>query len=239
MNRSSRRPAWALTVLLAVFLSGCSSDNGDSDGATPTRDSQESETALQPTDEEVVLAVELRPDDLPSGYGAEGFGEHGNLVDGQVTMGMCGATFASEDLRTARHQVGYPGPDDEFISSETVRYEPGGAQQAMGELRDAVANCPKGFVRSDVAGEPPYKAKISQLPVDADWQDDTVALRITYTPKTGPSRSGALIYQRLDDTIAAVYVFAGAETSPGLAAGFASLVSDRLEAAAPVAGTAS
>lgn len=239
MDRYCQRLACTLTVLLAILVSGCSGDDGDGDGAKPTVGDPGSETALQPTDDEVVQAVELRPDDLPDGYGEEGFGEKGDLVDGYVTMGICGATFASEDLRTARHQVGYSGPNDEFISSETVNYEPGGAEQAMGELRDVVANCPTGFVRPNVAGQSPYKARIRQLPVESGWQDDTVAMRIAYTPKKGPSRSGVLIYQRLGDTISAVYVFAGVKRSPGLAAGFASLLSQRLEAAAPATGAAS
>ena len=234
MNGTSRRVAWAaLPALLTVLLSGCSSDNGDKPGEGPIVDSQGSETALQPAHDKLVRAVELRPEDLPGDYGANQM-EDGDLVEGEVTLDMCGATFPSEDLRTARHQVAYLGPGDS-ISSETVTYEPGGAEQAMGELRDAVAQCPKGFIE----GPPTYKVKISPLPVESDWQADTIAMRVTFTPKEGRRwrSSGAAIYQRLDDAITAVYVFAGPETSAELAAGFASLLSERLEVA--VAGKAS
>jgi len=238
MNRCSRT-AFALPALLAVVLAGCNSDSDDDDGAEPTPASQESETPIQPNDNEVVSAVEVTADDLPEAYGANLFGDSGDHVDGYVTLDMCGAIFPSEELRTARHQVGYSAPDGDSISSETVTYEPGGAEQAMGELRDAVSNCPKGFVGSTVAGQPKYKERIHELPVEPDWQEDTFAMRITITPRTGPSISGALIYQRRSDAITAVYVFAGPESSPELAAGVASLLSDRLEAAAPVSGTAS
>lgn len=237
MNRSWRN-AFALPALLAVVLVGCNSDGDDDGGAGPTPSSAQSESPIQPTDAEVVSAVEVTAEDLPEGYGANKFGDRGDLVDGYVTLDLCGATFASEDLRTARHQVGYSGPDDDWISSETVTYGPGGAEQAMGELRDAVSNCPKGFVDSTVAGQPKVKQRIDELPVEPDWQEDTVAMRIAVTPETGPSSSGALIYQRRGDAITAVYVFAEPESAE-LAAGFASLLSDRLETAAPGSATTS
>jgi hypothetical protein len=237
MTRSSTRASWVLPLLLAALLSACG--GSDSTAGEPAIDSARSGTTHL-TEAEMVRAVEVRPDDLPGKYGSTNrFGEAGDGVDGYVTLDMCGAAFASEDLRTARHQVAYSAPDGDSISTETVAYESRGAQQAMAELRDAIANCPKGFVRSNVAGQPIHKLAIKALPEEADWQEDTLAMRVTVTPENEPGMSGVLIFQRRGDLMTAVYVWAGPRTSPELAADVASLLSERLEAAAPVAGTAS
>lgn len=238
MHRSLKRAAWALPALLIVVLSGCGSDSDANVGEEPTLELT-GQGPAQPTVEEIVRAVEVGPDDLPDEFGAEEFGERGDRVDGYVTLDMCGAAFPSEDLRTARHQVGYSAPDGDAISSETVAYELGGAEQAMGELRDAIVNCPTGFVGSSVAGQPRFKTQIGALPADADWQEDTLAIRVTLMPKNGPSFSGVSIYQRRGDVITAVYVWAGRERSAELAAPLASMLGVRLEAADPIAETAS
>jgi hypothetical protein len=78
----------------------------------------------------------------------------GDVVQGQVTLDLCGATFATEKLRLARLQISFirntgGGP---FLSNEVVAYKRGGAPTAMKELRAAVANCPKGFVKSTIPG---------------------------------------------------------------------------------------
>lgn len=240
MIRSRTRVSWVLSCLLAISLSACGVDSGDTAGETlTTSDSTQSETRTL-SDAEIATAVEVTPEDLPDNYGSTNrFGELGDLVEGYVTMDLCGAAFASEDLRSARHQVGYSTPDGEAVSTETVAYEPGGAELAMSELRDAVAHCPKGFFVSNVGGQPAIKVRMKALATKADWQEDTLAMRITLTPQNEPSMSGALVYQRRGDMITAVYVWAGPEGSATLAARFASLLSVRLTAATATVGTAS
>lgn len=225
--------------MLLVALSGCSSDSDDATTDRPVTASQTSEPEPEPeqaTDAEVTLAVEVRPEDLPRGFGTTNqFGEKGDLVDGYVTLDVCGGTFPSEALRTARHQVAFGARNGDSISTETVAYEPGGADQAMAELRSAIANCPRGFVNSSVEGQLDLKFRYEELPQEADWQDGAVAVRVTITPsnRNGRSFPGALIYQTRGDVMTAAYVFAGAEKSGKLAARIASLLSKRLETASP------
>lgn len=237
-GRSCKHGATIVPILLALLVSACGG-KGD-DNTVPEATLNTATAAPQPTDGEIVRAVEVRPDELPNNYDTtNGFGSAGDRVEGQVTLDMCGASFPSEELRTARHQVGYQSSDGRYLSSETVSYQPGGAEQAMDELRTAVASCPKGFVGSNVAGQPALKQRFTEIPTQATWQEDTLALRFTWTPKAGKSSSGALIYQRRGNVLSGVYVWGGPDTSPGLASSFASLLSQRLEAAAPLVGTAS
>ena len=61
----------------------------------------------------------------------------GREVDGVNTLDLCGQTFRSEKMRVARVQLSWirntgGGP---FLSNEVVAYKPGGAAQAMRELR--------------------------------------------------------------------------------------------------------
>lgn len=232
MSPFCSRAQWVLSLMLVILLSGCGAEADDRTADEDvTTDNTVSEAGKR-SDSEIAGAVEVRPDDLPSKYGStDRFGEIGDLVDGYVTLDMCGADFPSEDLRTARHQVAYSARDGDSVSTETVAYESGGAQQAMRELRDAVANCPKGFVASNVAGQPASKARIDVLPVNADWQEDTLAMQMTWTARKQPSRSGVLIYQRRGDAFTAVYALAGPDRSAGLAARLASLMSTRITAA--------
>lgn len=237
MLRSRTHASWVLSCVLAILLSACGGDSDGTAGEKLTTDGTQAETRA-PANSEIVGAVEVGPEDLPGKYGSTNrFGELGDLVEGYVTLDMCGAAFASEDLRTARHQVGYSAPDGDAVSTETVSYETGGAELAMSELRDAVADCPKGFVVSNVGEQPAIKERIEALPEEADWQEDTLAMRITLTPQQQPGMSGALVYQRRDDVITAVYVWAGPERSAALATRFASLLSARLTAAAAPVGT--
>jgi hypothetical protein len=238
-NRSITLAAWMLPCLLAVLLSGCNGSNAGTAAQTQPTVSTPTHSA-RPSDHTLVHAVDLRPGDLPAKYGSKNvFGARGDRVVGYVTMDMCGAYFASEALRTARHQVGYVAPDHDSISSETVAYGSGGAARAMRELRHAIATCPKGSVGSSVAGQPSQKERIEQLPRKSGWQHDKVAIRLTVTPSQGSSETGALVYQRRGNLITAAYVWAGRQASAGLASRMASLLSGRLEAAVQSAGTTS
>jgi len=88
----------------------------------------------------------------------------GRQVKGQVTLDLCGFTFRSENLRTARIQVAYRRPGSAVqLSNEVVRYRPGGTAMAMRELGHAVAHCPRGPVPSHIKGVGPLVYRIKNL----------------------------------------------------------------------------
>lgn len=187
----------------------------------------------------VVRSIDIGPDDLPSPYRSKNTfkSRYGNAVIGQVTMDLCGADFFSEIFRTARHQVGYSAPNKDYVSTETVSYRDGGAARAMRELRHAIRTCPTGYVRSTVAGAPPMKQQIEQIPRVRSWLPDTVAFALTNTVKGRPSEHGVLIYQHQGNLITAAYVYAGA-ASRRVGSHVASLLAKRLKVATDSAGSA-
>jgi hypothetical protein len=75
-----------------------------------------------------------------------------NCVKTCVTLDMCGFGFPSEAKRLARYQVNYTKPGSPTISNEVVSYVPGGAAQALTEVKRAVVRCPSTAVSSSVAG---------------------------------------------------------------------------------------
>jgi hypothetical protein len=80
-------------------------------------------------------SIVLRPSQLGSGF-RERLLPYGNRVRGQVTLDLCGQTFASESLRRQRLQFVYAAPSSKTeVSNEVVRYAPGGAAQAYAELK--------------------------------------------------------------------------------------------------------
>jgi hypothetical protein len=109
-------------------------------------------------------AVVLKPSQVGPGYVAREF-ENGHTVRGQVTLELCGRTFASESLRVARLELAYmhPAPAP-FISNEVVRYRAGGAGRAMSELRHVASHCRSGAaVNGPVAGSPAVKHRLRQI----------------------------------------------------------------------------
>lgn len=247
----------------ALLVSGCASGTADvgqssestaGDAATSSATSSPtssptSSLAPEPMDPmRLVSSVEIRPADLPPGYGPNVM-QSGDEVEGQVTLDMCGAYFASEALRTARHQVAYrlgdpeaPGydvtADGASVMSEAVAYSPGGARQAIREVRDAVDSCPRSYVPSLVGGAPPARNTLTPIPAAPDWQDDHVAVVNTLRFRTGESFRMALIYQRRGDLLAMAYVM----TTKGgdgvaLARDLGSLLSARLDAVTDPTGS--
>lgn len=145
-------------------------------------------------------------------------------------MDLCGADFFSEVLRTARHQVGYVAHNKDYVSTETVSYRDGGAYMAMRELRHSIRRCPTGYVHSAVAGVPPMRQRIKQIPHEGQWLPDTVAIAVTNSVRGRPDGHGVLIYQHQGNLITGAYVYARS-ASPRLASHVASLLAKRLEAA--------
>jgi hypothetical protein len=135
----------------------------------------------------------------------------GRELKGIVTLDLCGYTFRSEALRVARVQLSYimnsgGGP---FLSNEVVAYKPGGAAQAMKELRRAIATCPKGFVKSRVPGAGLIKNRFD--PIKSQYfLPGTVGVIDHITEKVKKKTykfDSLLVYQQRGNVLSGVYSF--------------------------------
>jgi len=136
-------------------------------------------------------------------------------VANTVTLNLCGvAGYPSEKLRTARRQVDYLKRGSKIgLSNEVVRYTPGGAKQAMREVRRHALNCPKKPISTGQVGLPPLRFTISQLK-DRNLLKGYVAVRVRVTGKVKGKRvdeTSYAIYQRLGNVLSGTYSF-GANT---------------------------
>jgi hypothetical protein len=99
-------------------------------------------------------------------------------VQGCVTLDLCGFTFATEKLRTGRLQVNYAHAGHAVqLSNEVVSYQPGGANESIRELDEAIDTCPHTPVGSKVQGLGPLTYRITRLK-DTRLLVGYVALRI-------------------------------------------------------------
>ena len=80
----------------------------------------------------------LRPAQVGPGYGIAPAGRDRNL--NAPTLDLCFRAFPSEARRVERLQVGYSRRGNEDVSNELVRYRPGGAKQALREVKSVSCN---------------------------------------------------------------------------------------------------
>lgn len=137
-------------------------------------------TAAPQSDQDAVVAVVVRADQLGANI-TRSTPPGGDTVNGEVTLDLCGASFPSEALRTARLQVVYSVNGAGFASNEVVSYSAGGTAQAMAEVRHAAATCPHHPVQSVVAGVPPLMYTVTSLPRLSAWPMGTLAYRLAAT----------------------------------------------------------
>lgn len=111
----------------------------------------------------VLERAALRQADLASGYTIK-LMQDGDQVVGQVTLDNCGFDFTTEAHRVARRQyVVYAGASQAGISNELVAYDsPAQASLALAQWHAAAARCPRGPVRSTVAGVPMLTMKVTR-----------------------------------------------------------------------------
>jgi hypothetical protein len=159
-------------------------------------------------------AIVLRAAQVGSGYVLEQI-SGGQLVQGQATLDLCGASFPSESLRTARLQVAYRAPGMSLaLSNEVVAYRPGGARQALREITHAAGACPHGPVKTVVPGvgtaEVTYRVERLH---DSRLLPGSLALVVHASGTVnGAHRSmtEVEIYQVQGDILSAVYASGGA-----------------------------
>jgi hypothetical protein len=158
--------------------------------------------------------------------------QQGDVVAGEVTLDMCGATFRSETFRTARHQVAFgPGSARQLpVSNEVVAYDsPARAAMAMAEIRHAAAHCPKGPVTSSVASMPATVQRATVLPKSAQLPASSIRLAMTATdPKTGKSLRSELVFTVRGTVLSGTYVLGLGAAPAALAVRLAHTVALRL-----------
>lgn len=202
----------SLILVLGACSSGSSRPNATTGSTAPPT----------LTDGDVLARVSFQPGDLKPGYRAQLY-QQGDVVAGQVTLDLCGAGFASEQRRVARHQVGVVDAHqrDQNVSVEAVLYDSTtAAQQAMHELRKAQAECPSGYVSGDVAGEPPLRYRFAPAP-DATWVNvsgvDRFVVASTVNDQQGHNEQDLDVYQQRGRLLVGLYTSDPDATTPVLA----------------------
>ena len=106
------------------------------------------------------------------------------------TLDLCGRTgYPSEKLRTTRLQVDYLKRGGTIgLSNEVVTYRPGGAKQAMREVRHHALHCPKTPIVTGQPGLPKLRVTITPV-TDAKLMKGCVAVRVRVT---GTVKRGAV-----------------------------------------------
>jgi hypothetical protein len=138
----------------------------------------------------------LKPSEVGRGYRLQQRPD-GRGVRGYVTLDLCGLSFPSERLRTARLQVNYVHAGRAVeVSNEIVTYRQGGAPEAISEVGYAVTHCPRRPVSSTIQGVGPLTYRLAEIS-DPRLLPDHVALRLHV--------SGVANQRRVDMTTIAVY----------------------------------
>ena len=130
-----------------------------------------------------------------------------------VTLNLCGAQgYPSESLRTARLQLDYKvrrGGTME-LSNEVVAYKPGGARQAMQEVRRHALQCPTTPIDTGQQGLPPLTVTITPIK-DPALLKGYVAVRVRLTGTVKGKHVDGIsfaVYQRFGNVLSGTYSFA-------------------------------
>jgi hypothetical protein len=128
----------------------------------------------------------------------------------QRTLDLCGTSnYASERLRVDRLQVDYLKQNARLaLSNEVVTYKPGGAAQAMREVAQHAANCPRKPIAFE--GQPPLTYTITRIS-DSKLVRGAIALRIDVSGTIKGKHVSAIrfaVYQRVGSVLSGVYSYA-------------------------------
>lgn len=158
-------------------------------------------------------SIVLRAAQVGSGYVLQQL-PGGQLVRGRATLDLCGFSFPSESLRTARLQVAYSAPGKSLaLSNEVVSYRAGGARQALREITHAAAACPHGPVQSTVPGVGAVDVtyRLQRLH-DARLLPGSLALVVQVSGTINGARRSTtevVVYQVRGDLLSVVYASGG------------------------------
>lgn len=128
----------------------------------------------------------------------------------QRTLDLCGTSnYPSESLRLARLQVDYLKQNAKLaLSNEVVTYKAGGAAEAMKEVAQHAATCPRKPIAFE--GQPPLTYTISRIS-DSKLLPGAIALRVDVSGTVKGTKISAIrfaVYQRLGNTLSGVYSYA-------------------------------
>ena len=158
--------------------------------------------------------VVLSAAQVGAGYKVTSF-PFGNSIIGEPTLDLCGASYASESLRTGRLQVRYTRPGKSVsVSNEVVTYAAGGAQQALAEVESVATSCARKPVVL-TAGTATETFRLSPLD-DPKLPAGSVAVKVRITVVNGKKQvteTGVAVYQINGDTLSGVYTFIGKGTT--------------------------
>lgn len=156
--------------------------------------------------------VGLLPEEVQSAFAVTTI-SGGDLVEGQITLDLCAATFPSEALRRARRQVEVVDDSGNGLglSTEAVLYKDGAAtEQGFQELRRAKSTCPATFVQSETEGVPPLKYTFDPPP-DGSWTDvpgvTRLAFAFTLTDMQDQTAQAVVVFLRRGRLLVGVYAF--------------------------------
>jgi hypothetical protein len=158
--------------------------------------------------------VVLSATQVGSGYKLTSF-PFGNSFIGEATLDLCGATYASETLRTGRLQVRYQRPGKSVsVSNEVVTYAGGGAKQALAEVAGVARSCAKKPVvlKSGTVSETYTVSPLS----DPKLPSGSVVVKLKISATDGKKRvtqTGVAVYQVKGNTLSGVYTFVGKGTT--------------------------
>lgn len=196
-----RVTTWGRGIALAgaalLLVSGCGPVQRIADSLT------------DPSDAELLAAVSLTEQDAAEGSALQPY-EGGDEVFGQVSLDLCYGDYPSEELRSGRKQVAISDQEGvTWVSSEAILYPtPEDAEQAMGELEAARADCPDGPVDSVNGDRDPLAWEFTEDPDDA-WPDEPGVTRAAYeftvTDPAGDSWSSTATYMQRGRMILALY----------------------------------
>jgi hypothetical protein len=171
-----------------------------------------------------VTKLILRPAQVGPGYALVERGDSVGVVN-TVTLDLCGRSgYPSEQLRTARLQLYYLRRGSAMgLSNEVVAYRPGGARQAMQEVRRHAFNCPRTPIETGQSGLPRLTVAITPIK-DPQLLKGYLAVRVRVTGKVkGKSvdEVSFAVYQRFGNVLSGTYSFGGPTTPVAQQARFA------------------
>jgi hypothetical protein len=153
-------------------------------------------------------AVALRPAQIGAGY-AIAPGARDRSINA-ATLDLCFRSFASEGRRLERLQLGYARRGQEDTSNEVVRYRPGGAQQALRELKSVSCDNLKHEAGVDITTMTVRRVSPKGAP------PGSVTLTVETILVSGGLRNelhGAGVYQVRGNVLSGVYAY-GDESPP-------------------------
>jgi hypothetical protein len=164
-------------------------------------------TAPTAANSALLAKVVLSGSQVGTGYNAAQI-PGGKVVQGEKTLNFCSLSYPSEALRNARLQVAYMAKGSPLsASNEVVTYQPGGAEEALREMKHAATACRSGPVTNAPSGVKDATREIRVIP-DPRLLPGSVAILATESAVVKGkhvTESFMLVFQIRGDVLSGVY----------------------------------